>query len=55
MAEGECWYVNVNLKHWVENQSATDRIHLVIDCVVDDWLAGCFSAAAPAGDTASAG
>lgn len=55
MAEGECWYVNVNLKHWVENQSATDRIHLVIDCVVDDWLAGYFGAVAPSADAASAG
>ncbi len=55
LAEGECWYVNVNLKHWVENQSATDRIHLVIDCVVDDWLASYFGVEAPAANVVSAG
>ena len=44
MAEGECWYLNVNLPHRVDNQSKTDRIHLVIDCVVDDWLSQFFPA-----------
>lgn len=48
MREGECWYTNVNLPHWVQNNSATDRIHLVIDCVVNDWLAACFANAGPA-------
>lgn len=48
MAEGECWYVNVNLPHWVDNRSVTDRIHLVIDCVVNEWLAAYFSDPAPA-------
>jgi hypothetical protein len=38
MNEGECWYLNVNLPHRVANRGATDRIHLVIDCVVNDWL-----------------
>lgn len=38
MNEGECWYLNVNLSHRVANRGATDRIHLVIDCVVNDWL-----------------
>ena len=42
MQEGECWYLNVNLRHRVDNQSVTDRIHLVIDCVVDPWLANYF-------------
>lgn len=45
MAPGECWYTNVNLPHSVENRSGTDRIHLVLDCVVDDWLRGVFAAA----------
>jgi hypothetical protein len=39
MQEAETWYVNVNLPHRVENESDTDRIHLVIDCVVNEWLA----------------
>jgi hypothetical protein len=44
MAPGECWYTNVNLPHSVENRGATDRIHLVIDCRVDDWLRQVFAA-----------
>jgi len=36
--EGECWYLNANLPHRVSNNSPTNRIHLVIDCKVNDWL-----------------
>jgi mannose-6-phosphate isomerase-like protein (cupin superfamily) len=38
MNEGECWYINANLKHSVSNNGNSDRIHLVIDCVVNDDL-----------------
>lgn len=38
MQEGECWYLNFNLPHSVKNPGPVDRIHLVIDCVVNDWL-----------------
>ncbi len=38
MKEGECWYLNVNQPHRVANRGPADRIHLVIDCVVNDWL-----------------
>jgi mannose-6-phosphate isomerase-like protein (cupin superfamily) len=38
MEAGECWYVNVDLPHRVNNRGTTERIHLVIDCVVDEWL-----------------
>lgn len=38
MDEGTCWYINANRKHHVNNQGTTDRIHLVIDCAVNDWL-----------------
>ncbi len=38
MREGECWYNNFNLPHSVANRGSTDRIHLVIDCVVNEWL-----------------
>jgi len=38
MAPGECWYVNVNHPHAVANRGTLPRIHLVLDCVVDDWL-----------------
>ena len=44
--EGECWYLNLSLPHWVENRGSTDRIHLVIDCEVNEWLLGLLPAAA---------
>jgi hypothetical protein len=42
MLPGECWYVNVNEPHRVDNASDIDRVHLVIDAVVNDWLAAFF-------------
>lgn len=45
MREGECWYINANLTHSVFNKGATDRIHLVIDCMVNDWLKDLFEQA----------
>lgn len=38
MQEGELWYLDFGLKHRVENNGDTDRIHLVIDCKVNEWL-----------------
>jgi mannose-6-phosphate isomerase-like protein (cupin superfamily) len=38
MREGDCWYINANLTHSVTNKGTSDRIHLVIDCEVNDWL-----------------
>ncbi|WPU97010.1 aspartyl/asparaginyl beta-hydroxylase domain-containing protein [Mucilaginibacter sabulilitoris] len=35
---GDCWYINANLMHNVANRGTTDRIHLVVDCKVNDWL-----------------
>lgn len=46
MREGECWYLNVRQPHRVANRGATDRIHLVVDCVVNDWLRGLMLSAA---------
>jgi hypothetical protein len=40
MSEGECWYHNFNLPHRVSNLGQSDRIHLVLDLVVNDWLKG---------------
>lgn len=37
MREGECWYANFNKPHFVSNHGETDRIHLVIDCLRNDW------------------
>jgi Aspartyl/Asparaginyl beta-hydroxylase len=38
MNEGESWYINFNLRHRVENRGSTPRIHLVVDCIVNDWM-----------------
>jgi len=38
MQEGECWYLDLNLSHRVQNLGSTDRVHLVIDCQINDWL-----------------
>ena len=38
MKEGECWYHDFNLPHRVTNAGTADRVHLVIDCEVNDWL-----------------
>lgn len=35
---GECWYVNVDLPHRIENRGACDRIHLIVDAVVTPEL-----------------
>lgn len=47
MGEGECWYLDFNRPHWVDNRSEEHRVHLVIDCVVNDWLERVFAEAAP--------
>ena len=38
MHEGELWYLDFSQKHRVENNSEEDRIHLVMDCKVNNWL-----------------
>lgn len=38
MNEGECWYLNLQLQHSVRNDGLADRIHLVVDCLVNDWV-----------------
>lgn len=38
MAVGETWYLRLADPHSVANRGGTDRVHLVIDAVVDDWL-----------------
>ncbi len=47
MAPGELWYFNADLVHEVRNRSAHDRIHLVVDCVANDWLRDALFAAGP--------
>ena len=38
MAPGSVWYLRLSEPHAASNGGTTDRIHLVIDAVVDDWL-----------------
>lgn len=38
MRAGELWYFNADLIHEVYNRGSEDRINLVLDCVVNDWL-----------------
>ncbi len=38
LEEGECYYINVNLPHRVNNRGAAARVHLVIDAAVNDWV-----------------
>ena len=44
--EGGTWYLDLSLPHRVRNRGATERIHLVIDCVANDWLLSLFPAGA---------
>lgn len=39
---GETWYLNVSLPHRVTNNSSEPRVHLILDCIVDDWLRDLF-------------
>jgi hypothetical protein len=43
MQEGECWYMNFNLLHAINNKSPINRVHLVIDAVVNDWVKQLFN------------
>lgn len=46
LQEGECWYMNFNLPHSIHNKSAVNRVHLVIDAVVNDWVKQLFASPA---------
>ena len=45
MNEGETWYLNFSQPHSLANKGATDRVHIVIDCVVNEWLEELFTKA----------
>lgn len=45
MKEGECWYCNFHIEHEVKNNSDQPRAHIIIDCMVNDWLTGVFKEA----------
>lgn len=45
MQEGECWYADFDRPHSVANRGTQDRIHLVIDCLRNEWSDEIFGAA----------
>lgn len=38
MRAGAVWYFNAGLEHAVSNAGDSDRIHVVVDCITNDWL-----------------
>lgn len=38
MAVGECWLLDTSYSHSVHNRGTAARIHLVLDCVVNDFV-----------------
>ena len=42
MQPGECWYLNLNQKHRVDNFSTIDRVHLVVDAKLSQELMALF-------------
>jgi hypothetical protein len=57
MDAGECWYLDLSLPHRVQNQGASERVHLVLDCVLNEWLRDLIRNAQPesAGPSATTG
>jgi aspartyl/asparaginyl beta-hydroxylase len=45
MKSGECWYANFHLPHSVKNDSASSRVHLIIDCRRNAWSDAVFKEA----------
>ncbi|MFL6137939.1 MAG: aspartyl/asparaginyl beta-hydroxylase domain-containing protein [Frankiaceae bacterium] len=43
MTAGECWYIDVTSPHRVTNDGWSERVHLVIDALVNDWLTATLS------------
>lgn len=47
MQPGEAWFLELSLPHRVENDGAGDRVHLVVDCRLNDWLGEMLKAGTP--------
>jgi len=45
MSPGEVWYADFDRVHHVHNPGREPRVHLLLDCVVNDWLLERFDAA----------
>lgn len=42
---GHAWYMDASCRHAVSNGGAMARVHLVVDCVSNDWLRALFAKA----------
>jgi hypothetical protein len=47
MLPGTCWYMNFNLPHRINNFGNTDRVHLVIDIIVNGHIREIFENVSP--------
>lgn len=45
MPAGSAWYLRLSDPHSVANRGDSDRVHLVIDATVNDWVRGLFERA----------
>jgi hypothetical protein len=43
---GSCWYLRLSDPHSVANRGTEDRVHLVVDASVNDWIGRLFEEAA---------
>jgi hypothetical protein len=41
---GECWYMDFSLTHSIVNRGNTARIHLIMDCIRNEWTDKLFAA-----------
>lgn len=42
---GSCWYLRLTDPHRVANRGPTDRVHLVLDASVNEWVRALFTSA----------
>jgi len=49
MEPGSAWYLRLSDAHSVANRGTSDRVHLVIDCIANDWLIAQLRAATAGG------
>jgi hypothetical protein len=42
MPAGSAWYLRLSDPHSVANHGTTDRVHMVIDATVNDWVKDLF-------------
>ena len=47
---GSCWYLRLSDPHSVANRGSKDRVHLVVDAFVNDWVGHVFGEAAAMAD-----